>query len=144
MSVKAQASGIIDHPVSKVFKFHAVEHVQNHPRWDPDIELEQVSDGPMGVGTMIKRTNTRSGKPVEGTMEVVEFEPEQAVKMVIHDGPVKLIARATYEAEGDDRTRLTMNIEFPDLDEMDTSMLVSGMQRSLRNINQILTSESQS
>lgn len=141
MSVKAQVSGMIDHPLSRVFQFHAVEHVQNHPRWDPDIKLEQVSDGPMGVGTMIKRMNTRSGKPVEGTMEVVEFEPEQAVKMVIHDGPVKLIARATYEAEGDDRTRLTMNIEFPDLDEMDTSMLVQGMQRSLRNINQLLSSE---
>lgn len=141
MSVKAQASGIIERPVAEVFQFHAVEHVQNHPRWDPDIKLEQVSDGPMGVGTMLKRMNTRSGKPVEGTMEVVEFEPEQAVKMVIHDGPVKLIARATYEAEGDDRTRLTMNIEFPDLDEMDTSMLVQGMQRSIQNINQLLTFE---
>ena len=141
MSVKAQASGVIDHPVDKVFQFHAVEHVQNHPRWDPDIKLEQVTDGPMGVGTVIKRINARSGNPVEGTMEVVEFEPDQAVKMIIHDGPVKLIARVTYEAEGDERTRLTMNIEFPDLDEMDTDMLVNGMQRSLRNINQLLTSE---
>jgi len=141
MSVKAQASGIIEHPVGQVFQFHAVEHVQNHPRWDPDIKLEQITDSPMGVGTMIKRTNSRSGKPVEGTMEVIEFEPERAVTMLIHDGPVKLIARATYQAEGDDRTRLTMNLEFPDLDEMDTDMLVSAMGRSIQNINQLLTSE---
>lgn len=141
MTVKAQASGIIEHPVSKVFQFHAVEHVQNHPRWDPDIKLEQISDGLMGVGTMIKRISTRSGKPVEGTMEVVEFEPDQSVTMVIHDGPVKMIARATYEEEGDNKTKLTFNIEFPDMDEMDTDMLVSGMQRSLRNVNQLLTSE---
>ena len=33
MPVKAGASGVIDHPVGKVFHFHAVEHVQNHPRW---------------------------------------------------------------------------------------------------------------
>jgi hypothetical protein len=141
MSVKAQASGVIEHPISKVFQFHAVEHVQNHPRWDPDIQLEQITDGPMGVGTMLKRINSRSGKPVEGTMEVVEFEPDQAVTMLIHDGPVKMIARATYEAEGMDRTRLTMKIEFPDLDEMDTDMLVSAMTRSIRNINQLLISE---
>jgi uncharacterized protein YndB with AHSA1/START domain len=141
MSVKAQASGIIDHPVAKVFQFHAVEHVQNHPRWDPDIKLKQVTDGPMGVGTMIKRTNSRRGKPVEGTMEVTEFEPNNAVTMLIHDGPIKLIARATYQAEGDDRTRLTMNLEFPDLDELDTDMLESAMERSIRNINQLLKSE---
>ena len=96
MSVKAQASGVINHPVGQVFQFHAVEHVQNHPHWDPDIKLEQVTDGPLVVGTMIKRINSRSGKPVEGTMEVVEFEPDQAVTMIIHDGPVKMIARATY------------------------------------------------
>jgi len=141
MSVKAQASGIIDHPVGQVFQFHAVDHIQNHPRWDPDIKLEQITDSPMGVGKMIKRINTRSGKPVEGTMEVVEFEPGQAVTMMIHDGPVKLIARATYQAEDDRRTRLTMNLEFPDLDEMDTEMLVSAMERSIRNINQLLSSE---
>ena len=34
-----------------------------------------------------------------------------------------------------------MKIEFPDLDEMDTDMLVNGMERSLRNIDQLLTSE---
>jgi hypothetical protein len=95
----------------------------------------------MGVGTMLKRINSRGGKPVEGTMEVVEFEPDQAVTMLIHDGPVKMIARATYVAEGRDRTRLTMKIEFPDLDEMDTDMLVSAMTRSIRNINQLLISE---
>lgn len=141
MSVKAQTSGIIDHPLSRVFQFHAVEHVQNHPRWDPDIKLEQVTDGPMGVGTVIKRVNARSGQPVEGTMEVTEFELDQAVTMLIQDGPVKLIARATYEPEDSDKTRLTMKIEFPEIDEMDTGMLVQGMQRSLRNINQLLSSE---
>ena len=141
MSVKAQASGIIDHPVSKVFQFHAVEHVRNHPRWDPNIQLEQVTDGPMGVGTMIKRMNSRSGKLVEGTMEVVEFEPDQAVTMLIHDGSVKMIARATYQAVSKDRTRLTMNVEFSDMDEMDTDMLVSAMQRSIQNINQLLKTE---
>ena len=141
MSVKAQASGIIDHPVSEVFQFHAVEHVQNHPRWDQHIQLDHLTDGPMGVGKKIKRVNSRSGKPVEGTMEVTEFEPNNAVTMLIHDGPVKLIARATYEAESNDRTRLTMKIEFPDLEELDTDMLETAMQGSIRNINQLLKTE---
>lgn len=141
MPVKAQATGIINHPVSRVFQFHAVEHVQNHPRWDANILLDDLTEGPMRVGKKIKRVNSRSGKPVEGTMEVTEFEPDKAITMLIHDGPVNMIARATYEAEGDDQTRLTTKIEFPEIDEMDTEMLVSEMQKSIRNINQLLTIE---
>lgn len=141
MSVKAQATGIIDQPISKVFQFHAVEHVQNHPRWDANIQLDHLINGPMQVGKKIKRINSRSGQPVEGTMEVIEFEPDHAVTMLIHDGPVILIARATYEADGNDKTRLTFNIEFPDLDEMDTEMLVNEMQGSIRNINQLLAAK---
>lgn len=141
MPVKAQASGIVDYPVSKVFQFHAVEHVQNHPRWDPNIQLDHLTDGPMAVGKKIKRINSRSGQPVEGSMEVTEFELNRVITMLIHDGPVKLIARATYEAEGEEKTLLTMNIEFPDLDQMDTEMLVTAMQGSIRNINQLLLSE---
>jgi hypothetical protein len=140
MPVKIKVAGIIDQPVASVFQFHARDHARNHPRWDPDIQLEQVTDGPMGVGTVLKRINSHSGEPVEGRMEVVEFEPDQAVGMIIKDGPTKIIARATYEAESEDRTLLTLNVEFPDLDEMDESRLASLMQRSLRNINQLLTS----
>lgn len=140
MSVTVQTSGIIDQPVARVFQFYAREHVQNHPRWDPDIQLEQISEGPIGVGTVIKRINSRSGKPVEGTMEVIGFEPDQAVTMLIQDGPVKLIARATYEAEDNDQTRITFNLEFPDLDEVNSDMLVKGIQRSIQNINQLLAS----
>ena len=141
MPVKAQASGIIERPVAEVFKFHLVDHVKNHPRWDPNIQLEDLTDGPMGVGKKIKRINSRSGQPVEGTMEITEFEPNESATMIIHDGPVKMIARATYVAEGISRTRLTMHIEFPDIDEMDTDMLVSAMKQSIQNINQLITSE---
>jgi hypothetical protein len=59
--------------VKDVWRFVAVEHVRNHPRWDPDMELEQVTEGPIGVGTLIRRRNTHSDTPVEGTMEVVKL-----------------------------------------------------------------------
>jgi hypothetical protein len=72
MSVKVHVSQVIDRPVADVFHFFAEEHVRNHPRWDPFMRLEQISDGPIGVGTIIKGINSRSGTPVEGTMEVVE------------------------------------------------------------------------
>jgi hypothetical protein len=140
--MRAEASQVIERPVAAVFQFCAREHVKNHPRWDPDIELEQISDGPVRVGTMIRRRNSRSGTPVEGTMEVVEFEPERVIAGVIREGPVEVHARQSFEAVGTDRTKLTLSADMPGMDERwDASLITSGMERSLRNIKKLIESE---
>jgi len=142
MTAYFKESTVIDRPVATVFRMFAEEHVRNHPRWDPDIKLEQVSAGPMGVGTMIRRWNSRRGTPVEGTMEVVEYEPNHVLGMLIHDGPIEIKGRTVLEAEGEDRTRITHNLEFPGMDDsMDKSFMSSEFQRSLRNIKQLIESE---
>jgi len=141
MSVKVRVSKLIDRPVADVFHIHAHDHVRNHPRWDPLMQLEQVTDGPIGVGTIIKRINSHSGTPVEGTMGIVEFEPNRAVGMIIHDGTVEMVARATYEAESDDRTTLTLIVEFIGMDESMTDMLTKQMDKAAQNIKQFIESE---
>jgi hypothetical protein len=141
MTVKAQVSTIIDRPVAEVFHFYAVEHVRNHPRWNPDMQLEQVSDGPIGVGTIIHRRNTHSGTPVEGTMEVVEFEPNQAFGVIIQDGPSVTHGRATFKAERQGQTILTISAEFIDMDESLEVWITGLMKRSAQNIKQLIESE---
>jgi hypothetical protein len=142
MAVRLQVSQVIDRPVVDVFHFHAHEHVRNHPRWDPDIELEQVSDGPIEIGTIMRRRNCRSGTPVEGTMEVVEFEPNRVFGVVIHDGPVEMHGRTTFEALGNDQTTITTFVEIPSMDDsMDTSFLTSRMESSVQNMKRIMESE---
>lgn len=89
MAVRVDVSTVVDRAVADVWWFHAVEHVRNHPRWDPDMELEQITEGPIGIGTMIRRRNMHLDTPVDGTMEVVEFDPERIMAVVIHDGPVE-------------------------------------------------------
>lgn len=141
MSVTVEVSEGIDQPVDEVFRFYAHDHVQNHPRWDPDMELKQVSEGAIGVGTRIHRRHTRDGTTVEGIMEVVEYEPDQTFGVVIHDGPVEIRGRATFQAEHQNRTRLTMSVELPGADEsMDTSSLTNLMKRTLQNIKKLIES----
>ena len=131
MALQFESSEVIDRPIDKVFHFYAVEHVRNHPRWDSDIELWLDSDSPIGVGTVIHRRNKRSGTPVEGTMEVVEFEPNQAFGVVIHDGPVEMRGRVLFEAVNENQTKLTTIIEFPDMDEsMDKTFLISELEKA--------------
>ena len=142
MTLQFEITEVIDRPLSKVFHFYAVEHVRNHPRWDPDIDLWLDDDGPIGVGTIIRRRNRRSGTPVEGTMQVVEFELNRAVAMLIHDGPVEMRGRTTFEAIGPNQTRITTKFEIPSLDEnADKSFLNSRLERSIRLRKALMESE---
>jgi uncharacterized protein YndB with AHSA1/START domain len=142
MPVHITVTQVIDRPVSTVFHFVAVQHVRNHPRWDPDIELWLDSDTPIAVGTLIHRRNRRSGTPVEGTMEVVEFEPNHAMSTIIRDGSAETRARMTFEAVDERHTRITTIIDIPGMDEsMDTSFIISRLERSGRNRKQLIESE---
>ena len=142
MSVTFEVSTVIDRPVAEVFQFCAYYHVRNHPRWDENIELEQVSDGPIRIGTMIRRRNSRSGTPVEGMMEVVAFEPDREFRVIILDGPVKMLGWITFEVVSENRTTITRGAEIPSMDEsMDTSFMTSEMERVGDIIKQLIESE---
>ena len=75
-------------------------------------------------------------------MEVVEFEPNRAFGMIIHDGPVEMRGRATFEAASDNQTTITTIIELPSMDDsMDKSFLISRLERSGKNMKQLIESE---
>ena len=142
MPVQFEVFQVVDRPVEKVFAFVAREHVRNHPRWDTDIELEQMSEGPIGVGTMIRRRNKRSGTPVEGTMEVVEFEPDRAFATIIREGPMQMYGRITFEAVGEAQTRVTIFFEMPvDESRVDRAFLTSRLEHSGRIRKELIESE---
>ena len=142
MALQFESTQVIDRPIEKVFHFFAVEHVRNHPRWDPDIELWLDSDAPIGVGTIIRRRNKRSGTPVDGTMEVVEFEPNRMIAMVIKDGPAVMMGRTTFDRITDNQTRITTIIDLPGMDEnADKTFLNSRLEHAARIRKQLMETE---
>ena len=136
-----EVSTTIDRPVAEVWRWYAVEHVRNHPRWDPDMELEQVSTGPIGLGTRIRRRNLRWGAPIEGEMEIVEWEPERALATRIHDANMDMAGRVTFQQTGPDRTVLAIAADIPGLDESKASHLSAMMQRSAENVKRLAESD---
>lgn len=140
-SVKCEVSTVIDRPVSAVWDFYAVHHVENHPRWDPDIELEKSTDGPIDVGTVIRRRSTRFETPTEGTMEVTEFEPERTMNVTTHDGPMTIYGWARLAAPSEDRTQLTIGGEFPGMDDSMEVTIRLLMERSAATIKSLIESE---
>lgn len=141
--MKLDRSIVIDRPPSAVFDFVAVNHLKNHPRWDPHMELQQLTEGPLRVGSQYRRRHTRVGAPIEGTMEIVEFEPEQSMGARILDhtpmGPLEVHSRMTMEPlDGDGRTRLTIYLDIP---AMDASMDPSMIEGSLRKMKELIEAE---
>ena len=132
----------VNRPVADVWRFYAVDHVRNHPRWDPDMHLEQLSDGPIVLGTRIRRVNTRWDTPVEGEMEVVEFDPERAFAVSIHDRNMDAQGRATFEARGPARTLVTVTTRIEGMDDPEKlEFLTRMMQRSVDNVKRLIETE---
>lgn len=137
MAFRVEVSEVIDRPVADVFRFYADNHVLNHPRWDPDIELWLDKVEPLRVGTLIQRRNSRFGTPVEGTMEVVEFERDKAFGVLIRDGAMEIPGRTTFASAQQGSTKVVVSAEFP-VDDAMKPALTTAMQRSLSNIKQMM------
>lgn len=139
--MKIVVSTEIDRPVAAVWRWYAVEHVRNHPRWDTEMELEQVSDGPIGLGTVIRRRNRHFGEPIDGEMEIVEWAPERAMAARIRDANTDTIGRVTFEALGPSCTKLTIEAEYAGLDAAKVEQLRPMIERTALNVRRLVETE---
>ena len=140
--MKIEVSKEIDRSVSEVWAWYVVDHVRNHPRWDPDMELDQISDGPIGLGTRIRRRNMRWGTPVDGEMEVVEFERERTFAMSIRDANMQMQGKTTFEPRAPGGTLLTVTADVPGLEpSSDADHMAAMMERSLDNVKSLIEAE---
>ena len=139
--MQIEVSTVIARPVATVWDWYAVHHAENHPRWDPDLELEKDIDGPIGVGTVIWRRSTRFEIPTEGTMEVVEFEPERLMRVVTHDGSMTIHGFARFEEQGQGHTESTIGADFLEMDDSMKETIRPLMERSAATIQALIESE---
>lgn len=133
--MQIDVSTVIDRTPDIVFRFVAVGHVRNHPRWDPYMELRLETPGPIGVGSRIARRHTRLSWTIIGTMEITEFEPGRSFGSVVRDqtphGLLEARGRMTMDPEGEGGTRLTIHLEIPSMAKsMDPSMIEGSLARS--------------
>lgn len=138
--MRLEQSGTVDRPVSTVWDFVAVHHVENHPRWDPDVELEATSSEPLGPGSVIRRRTHRLGGATEGTTEITEFAPERRLAVVTREGGTQFPGWIEVAAEGPARTRITLGGDMP-VDDATAERIRPLMRRSLENIRALIEAE---
>jgi uncharacterized protein YndB with AHSA1/START domain len=136
--MEVSASTTIRRPRTEVWDFCAVHHPENHPRWDPDIRLERTTDEPLGVGSILRRWNTRFGTQTEGAMEITTWEPERRVEFLPRDGDSVIHGYMTVQKKDDDATIVTSGGEFPQADETLADRIRPLMERSLANMKALI------
>jgi uncharacterized membrane protein len=139
--VRIRVSATVNRPVGEVWRWYAVDHVRNHPRWDPEMELEQITEGPIGLGARIRRLNRHFGEPIEGEMEIVEWEPEHFMGARIHDANLDATGRVRFEALGPESTRLVIEADYPGMDEATAERIRPRMERAAVNVRELIESD---
>ncbi|MDH4208636.1 MAG: SRPBCC family protein [Anaerolineae bacterium] len=101
-----EASITINRPVEEVFAF--VTDVGSWTKWNEELtHVEQVSEGPIGVGTICKGMAEVMGK-MAFAAQILEYEPNQKVVQRMNIGPAKFQATWTFEP-APEGTRFTLN-----------------------------------
>lgn len=132
-------SEVINHPISDVFTFYADDHLENHPRWDPEMQLSLATDGDIGIGTVFCRRHTHFGEPVDGSMTVIQFERDQVFGLAIDDGFGEFYGRLRFEAVGESATRVSTVVDVPAMaEDADSSRLQAIVERWLHNAEKLI------
>ena len=99
----------IDRPVQDVFSFFVDPALV--ARWQTAVsEAEQITEGPVGVGTRFRVRRTYLGRRLESTEEVTEYVPNRAFALRSISSPVPYEARSTFE-EIDGATRIVASVQ---------------------------------
>jgi uncharacterized protein YndB with AHSA1/START domain len=94
-------------PVDEVFGY--ITKPENTPQWQAGmLESQQVSEGPMRVGTIFTEVRQMMGRKMHQKMEVTEYEPNQKWSFRSIEAPVPHEAHLVFESIGDG-TRVSLN-----------------------------------
>jgi len=140
--VDVQASTEVDSPIGDVWRFYAVEHVRNHLRWDPDMHLEPLSDGPIGLGTRIRRVNTRWARRWKARWRSWSSirNVRSASRSTTRTWTIGEEPRS--RSSGPARTHVTVTTGIEGMDDPENlEFLTRMMQRSVDNVKRLVETE---
>jgi len=142
--VSGQAEDVVKCSITKVFEFVASHFFDNYPKWCPQVvELEQLSDPPVQVGTRGRQVTRDRGIDSESTFEVSAFAPSEKLEIRGSSEPF----RSSYEFQREEGggTRVAFTFELLEIDlvmrpfqKLIRSALQDGAIQTIENIKRLL------
>jgi carbon monoxide dehydrogenase subunit G len=111
MSKRVEGEIVINRRVDEVFDFVADE--RNEPRYNPKMRVaEQISEGPIGVGTRFRAETVNMGRTVEMVIEFTGFERPRRIEETVHMSSMDLQGGLTFDpVAGGTRMRWSWDLE---------------------------------
>jgi len=136
---------VINRPIEEVFAF--ISNPENQPRWRAaTLEIRRVSSEPLNVGSIVRGRFTFLGRPFDGNLEIIAWEPDRSYATRMVEGPFPLEAHYTLEpAEGG--THLTLLIEgqpggfFKLAEPLVVSLAKRSYEADLNNLKEMLEAQ---
>ncbi len=103
---------VVDRPIDEVFAFLA--QGTNDPKFSPRVlEIEQVGDGPPGVGTVFRSTVKDAGMKTKREFELTEFEAPSKIRWTERSKNLVTVTAGGYDLAADGNgTRVRLFNEF--------------------------------
>jgi uncharacterized membrane protein len=101
---------VINRPTDVVFDFVADE--RNEPRFNPQMRrVEQISAGPIGLGTQFRAETLSRGRTVEMVIEFTSFDRPRRLSSATHMSAMEMIGTLTFDpVPGGTRMRWSWNV----------------------------------
>ena len=149
--VVGKASITIQRPTEAVFKFISIEFFQNYPKWSPEvIQLEQLTEGPVKLGTIARQVRVDQGHRSESKFQVNVYEPDRRLSFSGVSDPY----RCTYELQkfsAETATQLCFTFELLEIqlfmrpfEKLIRTVIQDGSARTVRNIKRLLEADTRS
>lgn len=146
--VIGRAQIIIECSVEELFQYLADGLFENYPKWSPEVkELEQITPGPVKVGTEGRQVRIDHGRRTESRFKISAYEPGVRLTFIGVSDPF----RCTYELrnlDSENSTKLTFSFELLEIqaimrpfEGLVRSAIKDGAERTVQNIKRLVEAE---
>src|ERR1700691_5517256 len=106
-------SAVVDRPINEVFAF--LGDGTNDPKFSPRVQqIQQTTDGPVGVGTVFESTVKDAGMTTSRKFELTVFEAPSKIRWTERSKNTVTVPDGGYELEAvsDTQTKVTVDNHF--------------------------------
>lgn len=143
-AVMGKASAMVDCPIQSAFDYVGYGLFEHYRVWCPQVvELDVISQGPVGVGTMARQVTLDRGITTESTFRIAEFDPPKIVELEGVSDPFRSIY--LLEEAGAASITLIFSFEIRELElfmrpfkKLVRAALQEGAQQTVENLKQLL------
>ncbi len=146
--VIGKAHTVVLCPALELFHYLGNGLFQNYPKWSPEVkELEQLSSGPVALGTEGRQVRIDQGRRTESRFRISTFEPGVRLTLVGISEPF----RCTYDLQvvgTGETTRLTFTFELLEIlaimrpfEALVRVAIRDGAERTVHNIKRLVEAE---